>query len=139
MVHEKSCGVIVFYQTDSKPVEILLLHYPEGHWDFPKGHVEEGEEDIQTALRELEEETGIEEKELKIIDGFKEKIHYFFMRNSTKVSKTVEFFLAKASHKNITISHEHQGYIWLFIDEALEKLTFNNAKEVLKKVKQFLA
>jgi bis(5'-nucleosidyl)-tetraphosphatase len=137
MIHEKSCGVVLYHMEASKSVEILLLHYPEGHWDFPKGHVEEGEEEMQTALRELEEETGI--KDVEIVDGFREKMHYFFMHKGDKISKTVVYFLAKASQKEVTMSFEHQNYEWLLYDEALEQLTFDNAKEILKKSKQFLA
>jgi 8-oxo-dGTP pyrophosphatase MutT (NUDIX family) len=52
---ETSCGVVLVNFGS-----ILLLQYPQGHWDFPKGHVEEGDEDGRaTAARELQEETGI--------------------------------------------------------------------------------
>ena len=89
MIKEKSCGVVLYRFADSGSVEILLLHYPGGHWDFPKGHMEEGEKEIQTALRELEEETGI--KNVKIIDDFRGKIHYFFVRNGETISKIVVY------------------------------------------------
>lgn len=137
MIHEKSCGVILFYAADSNSVEILLLHYPEGHWDFPKGHVEEGESEIQTALRELEEETGI--KDVRLVDGFREKMHYFFTKKKDGISKTVCFFLARTSDKTIEISHEHKDFQWLPYEKALKKLTFDNARKILKKTKQFLA
>ncbi|MBA4337130.1 diadenosine tetraphosphate hydrolase [bacterium] len=137
MIHEKSCGVVVYHIAKSGIAEILLLHYPEGHWDFPKGHVEEGEEELDTALRELEEETGINDAE--IIGGFKEKMHYFFTKREGTVSKTVWFFLAESKHKNVKISHEHVDFEWLPYKEALERLTFENARAILKKAKQFLA
>ena len=61
---ETSCGVVLVNFGS-----ILLLQYPQGHWDFPKGHVEEGDDSfIATARRELSEETGI--TDLKFIDGF---------------------------------------------------------------------
>jgi len=137
MIHEKSCGVVVYHTTKSGTVEILLLHYPEGHWDFPKGHVEEGEEDLDTALRELEEETGI--SDVDIIDGFKEKMHYFFTKKEGTVSKIVWFFLAESKHKNVNISHEHVDFEWLPYKEALQRLTFENARAILKKAKPHLA
>lgn len=137
MIYEKSCGVVVYYRPNAKTIEILLLHYPEGHWGFPKGHVEEGEEEQETALRELEEETGI--ANIKLIDGFREKMHYFFTKKGETVSKVVYFFLAQVDSKEVTISYEHQNYVWLPIDEALDRLTFENAQEILKKAAQFLA
>ncbi|MCD6109721.1 NUDIX domain-containing protein [bacterium] len=137
MIHEKSCGVVLYYMTKSSSAEILLLHYPEGHWGFPKGHTEKGEDDLQTALRELKEETGIGYVEL--VDAFKEKMHYLFKNKGETISKDVYFFLAKTSNKNIELSYEHQNFDWLPYDEALKRLTFDNAKEILKKTKQFLA
>jgi len=137
MVHEKSCGVILYYTTNSNSTEILLLHYPEGHWDFPKGHVESGEEELDTALRELKEETGI--CDVDIVDGFREKIHYFFTNKGQTISKDVYFFLAKTKGKPVEISHEHVGFEWLSYEDAIKRLTFKNAREILKKSKQFLA
>lgn len=136
MIHEKSCGVVLFYAGNKDSLEVLLLHYPEGHWEFPKGHVEEGEDELQTALRELEEETGV--NEVEVVDGFKEKMHYFFTKKGEKISKEVEFFMGVVKHKNITLSYEHQNFIWMPYKDALERVTFDNAKEILKKAKQFL-
>lgn len=137
MIHEKSCGVVLYHTADSKSVEILLLHYPEGHWDFPKGHVEEGEKEVETALRELEEETGI--KDVELVENFREKMHYFFTHKEETISKDVYYFLAKTSQKEVTMSFEHQNYEWLPFKEAMERLTFDNAKVILKKAEQFLA
>ena len=136
IVHEKSCGVVVYHGKGEKR-EFLLLHYPEGHWDLPKGHVEEGESEIETALRELEEETGL--KEVRIIEGFHEKIHYFFRKKNALVSKSVYFFIVETKRKEITLSFEHQGFTWLPFDEALEKCTFKNVKEILLKSHDFLS
>ncbi|MBN1494829.1 NUDIX domain-containing protein [Candidatus Peregrinibacteria bacterium] len=136
-IHEKSCGTVVCYQPGA---EILLLHYPEGHWDLPKGHIEEGEDEIKTALRELEEETGL--KNIKILKGFKESIHYFFTRKKAHekelVSKTVVFFLVKSHDRKIKISDEHQDFIWLPFDEAVKKITFKNVKEIVMKAKKHI-
>ena len=132
-IHEKSCGTVVVYQPGS---EILLLHYPEGHWDLPKGHIEKGEDDEQTALRELEEETGM--KNVKVIKDFKESTHYFFTCKQELISKTVIFFLVQAKNKNVKISHEHQDYLWLPLEEALKKITFKNVKEIVLKAKIYI-
>lgn len=64
---EHSCGIVVFRNENGIRC-YLLLHYPSGHWDFPKGHVEEREKRHETALRELEEETGI--SNLQFVENF---------------------------------------------------------------------
>ena len=127
---EKSCGVVLFKE-DGEKIEYLLLHYPSGHWEFPKGHIEEGEDEIQTAKRELWEETGIDR--IEIIPGFREPIAYKFRNKGKPSHKQVIFFLAKTAIDEITISFEHQGFIWLPYEEALKKVTFENARNILNK------
>lgn len=132
---EKSCGIIVNH--GGKNGEFLLLHYPEGHWDFVKGHVEENDEsEIKTALRELEEESGIKFIEMK--EGFRETMHYFFTFENKTISKTVVFFLGEVGDKEVAISHEHKNFLWLPFKQALKKATFENAKKILEKAYNFL-
>jgi bis(5'-nucleosidyl)-tetraphosphatase len=137
MIKEKSCGLVVYNKNFQGKIVFLLLHYPEGHWEFSKGHVEVDENEKQTALRELQEETGIEKAH--IADGFKETMHYEFMFKGDLIEKTVTFFLARADNTNIKLSHEHQGFKWLPFREALQTVTFENARNILKKANQFLA
>ncbi|MCH8329235.1 MAG: NUDIX domain-containing protein [Nanoarchaeota archaeon] len=134
MKHEKSAGAIVFIK-EKEPI-YLLLHYEEGHWDFPKGHVEAKETDTETVKREVEEETGI--KDTEIIKDFKEKMHYYFKFKDELISKEVVFYLAKTKTKQIKLSFEHIGSVWLPYDKAIEKLTYKNAKEILEKANDFL-
>lgn len=135
MVKEKSCGVVVFRKTD-KGIKFLLLHYQSGHWDFSKGHVEKGEDEQTTAARELAEETGI--KDIKFIEGFRQTINYFFKRKGQTVSKEVVFYLAQTKTEKVKLSYEHIGYSWLDYEGALNKITFKNSKEVLKKAMEFI-
>lgn len=136
-VEEKSCGVLLVRKEEPQHV-YLLLHYPSGHWDFPKGHVEEKDKDeIATAQRELEEETGI--KGARIHPTFREPIYYEFKRGRRElVKKVVVYFLAQTREKEIKVSMEHQDFVWLPYDEALERLTFENAKGLLRKAESVL-
>ena len=59
MQHEKSCGAIVYRKFHGNIELLLIKNQNGGHWSFPKGHVEEGETEEQTAVREIMEETGI--------------------------------------------------------------------------------
>lgn len=143
MPFEKSVGVIIFRREKGKKL-FLLLNYPalshrakRDYWDFPKGHIEEGETELDTAKREAKEETGI--TELSFIEGFKESIRYFFQYQGKKIFKVVVFYLAETKEKEVKISFEHKGFKWVPFEEALSLLSFKNNKEVLKKAHEFLS
>tara|TARA_Y100000996_G_scaffold274537_1_gene216397 strand:- start:168 stop:590 length:423 start_codon:yes stop_codon:yes gene_type:complete len=135
---EKSCGVVLF----NSDKFLLLQHINEdsrvdGHWDFPKGHVELGEEEIDTALRELKEETKIED--VDIIPSFKQFINYNISKDTLSVSKKVIFFLAETKVWDVSLSSEHQNFVWLNFEEAIERLTYDNAKNILKEAHIFIS
>ncbi len=132
---EYSAGVVLFREINGKR-KYLILHYPGGHFDFPKGHLEKGETETMAAIRELEEETGISVD--SVFEGFSTAITYLFRRPQKLVHKTVTFFLARADSGEIKISHEHQGYLWLDFESALSKITFENARGVLRRAEEFL-
>jgi 8-oxo-dGTP pyrophosphatase MutT (NUDIX family) len=134
MIKEKSCGIVLFKRNHA--VNFLLLHYKSGHWDFSKGHVEAGENEKDTAARELAEETGV--KDIKLVEGFREQISYFFRREKETVSKEVVFYLAETKSDKVKISFEHIGYKWLNYEDSLKQLTFKNSQEVLKRAMEFL-
>ena len=108
---------------------ILLLHYGNGHWDFPKGNIEVNETQIQAAVRELEEETGI--NRFRLVPGFKETLVYNYKKKSEQVAKTVTFYLGITTISKVVISSEHIGYVWLTYQESVKILTYDNAKKLL--------
>lgn len=134
MFHEKSCGAVVFV----KNVEVcyLLLHYEAGHWDFVKGNAEPNESERDTVIRELREETGI--IDAQFVDSFREKIAYFYRRQGATIRKEVVFFLVEAPSEKVDLSYEHVGYAWLNYPHAVEKLSFQNSKNVLQKAHALL-
>ena len=134
MKEEVSAGIILFNEIKHK--EFLLLNYPSKHWDFVKGKMEKDETPHETALRETKEETGI--SDVEFIDGFKEEIEYYFYADNQEIHKKVIFFLGKTKTIDIILSHEHLDFIWLDFDNALEKITYKNAKNLLKKSSKFL-
>ena len=135
MIKEQSAGTVLFIE-ESKEKLFLLLHYPTGHWDFVKGKIENNESPEQAVIRETKEETGI--TDIEFIKGFKEKIEYSFKFNGDIVQKEVIFFLAKTNTKQVKISYEHLDYVWLDFNNALNKITYENAKNVLIKAKNYL-
>jgi bis(5'-nucleosidyl)-tetraphosphatase len=134
----QASGIIIFRTTPQHRLFLLLHHHPsakvpEGHWYFAKGRAEAGESAEETAIREVYEETGI--RGLSLISGFREMMQYANADGREKVST---FFLAEAPHDSVQLSDEHQGFAWLRYEEAYEKLTYQDAKEVLKKANDFL-
>ena len=124
MKYEKSCGAVVF---DGD--KILVIQQAEGHWGFPKGHVEEGETEVETAIREIKEETNVDVE----ID---EKFRYVETYSPKEgVEKDVVFFIAKKlGGENIAQEEEVQNIVWVNWEEAMELLTFESSKNVLRKV-----
>jgi bis(5'-nucleosidyl)-tetraphosphatase len=135
MFQERSCGAVVFIKKGAE-VNFLLLHYEAGHWDFVKGNVESGESEKDTVIRELQEETGI--VDATFIKDFREKIEYFYRRQGTTIHKEVIFFLIETHTETVKISYEHVGYTWLNYKQAMEMLTFKNAKDVLQKAHKLM-
>jgi 8-oxo-dGTP pyrophosphatase MutT (NUDIX family) len=131
---EHSAGIVIYRNSGER--EYLLLDYG-GHWDYAKGHIERGETARAAAVRELKEETGIASAEFT--DGFAQEITYFF-RDKKKglVHKSVIFFLAATDAQAIQLSDEHVGFAFLPFEQAVRKLTFASAREVLRKAEEFL-
>lgn len=138
---ERSAGAVVF-RKERGNILYLLLHYEEGHWDFPKGHIEKGEKTEDAIRREVEEETGI--KQLNFVEGFKKTIKYMYKwppkeKKQEFHMKFVVFWLAETPSKGITLSNEHVNSDWLPYPQALERLTFKTAKNVLTAAHEFLS
>lgn len=134
MLNEKSCGAVVYAKNDE--IKYLLLQYEAGHWDFVKGNVEEGENEKETTIRELREETGI--VDARFVEGFKEHITYFYKRSGSTVFKEVIFFLMETKTSEVKLSFEHIDFEWLTFQEAMKRLTFKNARDVLQKADDYI-
>ena len=129
---ETSCGFILL-NFDS----FLLLQYPQGHWSFPKGHVEKGDADHHsTASRELTEETGI--TDITIDAEWTQKTEYTFFRKGRETPKEVFWYLAETDELEVNLSKEHNNYLWLQFNEAEAQITFEQEKELLRSARRYL-
>jgi len=135
MPREISAGAVIFKR--DKETKYLLLRYEAGHWDFPRGAIERGEEERDTVVREIKEETEI--SDLNFIPGFREKVSWFYRKEGETIYKEAIFYLAETRRKEVRISFEHVDFKWLPYGEALAQLTFKNSKKVLQKANEFLA
>lgn len=124
MLYEKSCGAIII---DGD--KILVIQQAEGHWGFPKGHVENDETEVQTAIREIKEETNLD---VEINENYRYVEHY---SPKEGVEKDVIYFIAKKIGGEIKLQEEEvKNICWLSYEDALERLTYDNSKELLQNV-----
>lgn len=134
MKHEKSCGAIVYRRRESRYQLLLIKHRFSGHWSFPKGHVEDGERENETALREVKEETGLE---IELRPGFRESVEYC---PSPDVKKQVVYFLGIQRGGVLQRQESEVSDIsWIDLDRALSEVTFNNDKMLVRKVTMHLS
>lgn len=133
MKREKSCGALVYRKENNKYKLLLVKHRYGGHWCFPKGHVEAGENEMQTALREVMEETGIQ---IELQEGFRQAVEYFPKPN---VKKQVIYFLGEAQYEEYTMQEEEIREItWADLDKAYYMVTFKNDKNLINEARKYL-
>lgn len=123
MKQEKSCGCVVFDED-----KVLLIKHNEGHWDLPKGHIEEGETEVQTAIREVKEETNVD---VEVDENYRYTTGYSPMEG---VWKEVVYFIATKKSDNLIPQEEEVQIVkWFELNEAIKKITFDNTRNILKK------
>ncbi|MBR96218.1 MAG: NUDIX domain-containing protein [Candidatus Thermoplasmatota archaeon] len=129
---ETSCGVILVNLGS-----ILLLQYPQGHWDLPKGHVEQDDVDnFETSRRELKEETGI--SELSFLENFEYRTEYQFKHKGKRRVKQVFWYIATTEEISVSLSKEHRNYMWLDWEQALEQVTHLETKQLIESAYEFM-
>ena len=126
MKREKSCGALVYRYENGALMLLLLRHRHGGHWSFPKGHVEAGETEEQTAHREIFEETGVQ---VTLQDGFRHAVEY---SPKPGVKKQVVYFLGEAHSAALVRQEEEISELrWVPIGDALKAVTFQNDRMLI--------
>ena len=131
MTYEKSCGAVVFRNDRSggrfQRYVLMIKHSHEGHYSFPKGHVEAGENEIMTAEREVLEETSVK---IRINEKFRQPVYY---RPKPGVKKQVVYFVAFTKQTEVA---PREGEVavaeWIPVERAVECLVHNNDKRVFE-------
>ena len=133
MKHEKSCGIIpIKYENDQ--IFVLLIKQNNGVIGFPKGHVEKGESEEETAIRECFEETNIK---TKIVPNFRDSIEYFM--KELNAWKTVVFFIGEINDSSFKRQESEISDIFLVkIEESFKMITFEDTRKLLKKAHNFI-
>ena len=133
---DRSVGVIPF-RIEHETRHYLILRQTKGHWGFPKGHPEAGETDVEAALRELSEETGI--ATCTIIPGFRDIQHYSLEQNAVPIERELLLFVGEtADEKTVVQPGETEEIVWLPYEEARERITYSESKGALDAAERFL-
>ena len=134
MKREKSCGAVVYRYEDGKLMLLMLRHRHGGHWSFPKGHMEGKETEVETALREIREETGLD---VLLQTQFRHTVEYY---PKPGVKKLVVYFLGLAAPDACPVRQESEisELKWVEYDEAYRSVSFKNDRELLDKAKEQL-
>jgi 8-oxo-dGTP pyrophosphatase MutT (NUDIX family) len=143
LAFEKSIGGVVFRKQSGK-FFFLLLRYRSGQWDFPKGHMEETENELETLQREIKEETNL--SEIEIFKKPRISVRYFYRAwgNEKKerirekrgifIFKKVVFYPVLSRQKEVKIDFENKDFAWFSLENALKRLGNKDSKKVLQKV-----
>lgn len=135
-MEERAAGLILFRENSGQREYLLIKNRRSGHWGFPKGHVEPGEDDFQAALRETSEEVRI--NQMQIIPGFRTVVRYTFPRNNQLVKKEVVLFLARTEEEGEPFREEVEEIVWLPYPEALRRITFPEQRDALRQAEAWL-
>lgn len=130
-----SAGFIVYRNTKDGP-KFLVMYHRGTYWNFPKGGIEKGERSIDTAYRELEEETGLTKKDLRFRRGFKAHEYFDMKVGKNKISRVVILYLAQTNKKGIDITNgnREEGFAWFLYKDA--RRMFEGHKESQKALKK---
>ena len=135
MNYEKSCGAIVYRKHYGNTEILLIKHIKSGYWSFPKGHMEDGESETDTAIREIKEETNID---ISIDDASFRETVVFNPRRDTR--KEVVYFVARALSFEVKPQEEEISEIrWVEIGQAASHLAYDNDKLIVNKVRTYLS
>ena len=133
---EKSCGIVLFHSEDFLLIQHSVKLGEKGHWDFPKGHIEGNETELETATRELEEETGI--TDVSIVGEWFATTSYTYSKKGKEVEKQVHWFPANTNSIDVKLSEEHTDFIWIDVNDAEDMITFDAEKDVLRNARKVL-
>ena len=134
MKWEKSCGGVVFTR-ENNTIRYLIIRHLGGHCGFPKGHIEPGESEPETAIREIREETGLA---VSLVEGFRAADSYP-LPNTPGAWKEIVYFLAEFSDQTIHTQPEEISEAYLVsYEEALRLLPFPDSKRILTEAHHFL-
>ena len=135
MKTEKSCGAVVFTR-DGEDVKFVIIQSKEGYYGFPKGNMENGDTELETALREIREETGLF---VSIQEGFRTEDSHEFVKHEEQRLKYIVYFLAEYSDQvPIAQTEELNSIVMADYETAMELFQFESSKRILTEAWDYL-
>lgn len=114
--------------------KVLMIQHPEGHWGFPKGHVEFDETEINTAIRELYEETGISLSFFLDTKKYRYTITYLCKENESIVKKSVTFFLGVTCVTDVKLNPNFKDYKWIDLEDLNSMDLFEQYRQLILRI-----
>lgn len=132
-LYEKSCGAVVVNHTSQGRKILLIKNRNAKYWSFPKGHIETGESEIQTAIREVKEETGLD---IRLYKNYRQISDY---NPYGKIRKRVIFFMGETSNSRVIKQEDEiDSYIWVTFKQAEKICCYENDKKIIRTAQQYL-
>ena len=129
-------GIVTYINNEQ--IYVALLKDKDNNWVLPKGHLKEGESLVETAIREVLEETNIKLKTENLVDKIGDFTYFSNLENS---DKNIKAYLFKISKYQKIVPLEKENFIkghWLALEDAINKVTYQEQKEVLQKVSKYI-
>lgn len=130
VVHETTAGGIIFRRSPEGKLEILLIQDAKGRWTIPKGHVEQDEEPKQTAEREIQEETGLQEMN---VHNWLGKVSFRYRRGPTLVLMTMHIYLVEAKGDTNSLNPEDwlNDIRWMPATQAVDNIAYDDIGKLM--------
>jgi len=145
-----SAGAVIFRRERDGAIRFLLLYHGKNYWNFPKGRLEQGERATAAFLREVEEETGLNRSDLRIISGFQATDRYMLSaprwrrqrrgdeQPPRSILKIVIYYLVETRKREVVISQEHEGFGWFTLADATRITKYKNTQDILRRAHEFI-
>ena len=132
----KAAGAICYLQDGKKTFFLILRSAKTGEWGPPKGHSEEEETELETAVRELYEEAGV--RRASFTPGFREILKYTVEKKGKTREKEVALYLCKLDNDDVRISEEHTEVHFASLDEIEVLVPHEDLREVFRRAAEFI-
>lgn len=130
----RACGFVLYRRTKRRLLYLTLVNAKHGGVGAPKGHAEWGEDELETALRETAEETGLSPDEIRPHPDWRRSMRYPVRRGK----KEVVYFPAQAMRKRVRLSNEHETHAWMDLDDTLDALQYEDLRRIYREAAVWL-
>lgn len=132
----KAAGAVIYKLDKNAPKYLILRSVYHGEWGPPKGHADNGENELETAMREIYEETGI--RKATFLPGFRATLSYVVDKKGKRYNKEVIYFLSELPEAPVKLSKEHSEQHLATLAEIEQMVKHDDLKSVFRKADAFI-